>query len=150
SEHVELACLGPRSLRVAAALDGVGAVALGGHHLRGPGPEGGLHAVARAGARVPCSSWSETTSGSPRWAAMIARAAARPPDIVVTHGIPRLTAAERISYPSERARVPVGVLMTRSTAPRSIQSTTWSGPSLSLLICVAEMPMRLSDWAVPR
>jgi hypothetical protein len=37
------------------------------------------------------------TSASPRRAAAIARAAAIPPAIVVMQGIPRVTAAERIS-----------------------------------------------------
>ena len=44
-----------------------------------------------------CSSWSETTAGSPRRSAAIARVAAIPPAIVVMHGIPRPTAARRIS-----------------------------------------------------
>ena len=48
-------------------------------------------------AAVAWISCSETTSGSPRRAAAIARAAAIPPAIVVMHGIPRATAAERIS-----------------------------------------------------
>src|SRR5205823_1598414 len=50
-------------------------------------------------------SWSEITSGAPRRAAEMARAAAIAPAIVVMHGIPREIAAVRISYPSVRAPV---------------------------------------------
>jgi hypothetical protein len=63
----------------------------------------------------PWSSCSETTSGSPSRAARIARAAAWPPESVVMHGIPRATAARRISQPSCARPEPVGVLITRST-----------------------------------
>ena len=58
--------------------------------------------------RPPWSSCSDSTSGSPRRAAAIARAAASPPDSVVRHGMPRATAARRISQPSVRAPEPVG------------------------------------------
>ena len=81
---------------------------------------------------------------------MIARAAASPPDIVVMHGIPRVIAAERISYPSVRAPVPTGVLITRSTSPRSMQSTTCGEPSPILLMLAAGIPIRRIDCAVPR
>ena len=45
--------------------------------------------------------------------------------------------------------MPVGVLMTRSTSPRSIQSTTCGEPSASLLIRSTGMPMRAIARAVP-
>jgi hypothetical protein len=56
-------------------------------------------AERRDHARTPfaCSSCSDTTAGAPSRAAAIARAAAIPPAIVVTHGTPRATAARRIS-----------------------------------------------------
>ena len=44
-----------------------------------------------------CSSWSDTTSVSPLRLARIARCAALAPDIVVMQGMPRATAARRIS-----------------------------------------------------
>ena len=106
AQHVELSGLRARTGRVGAAQDGVGAVALGGRHAGGARAErrpdavgdGGAHCEDTAPAgRLRCSSCSETTSGSPRRAAMIARAAARPPDMVVMHGMPWVIAAERIS-----------------------------------------------------
>ncbi len=48
------------------------------------------------------------------------------------HGMPRVTAARRISQPSERAPEPVGVLITRSTSPPAIASTTCGEPSATL------------------
>ena len=48
-----------------------------------------------------------------------------------------MTAARRICQPSVRAPEPVGVLMTRSTSPRSIQSTTCGEPSPILLSACA-------------
>jgi hypothetical protein len=45
----------------------------------------------------PCSSWSEITDVSPERAARIARCAALAPDMVVMQGMPRPTAARRIS-----------------------------------------------------
>src|SRR4029077_14094993 len=76
-----------------------------------------------------CSSCSDNPGGWPSRSAAIARAAAIPPASVVTHGTPRATPPRRISYPSERAAVPGGVLITRSTSPLSIQSTTCGEPS---------------------
>ena len=68
--------------------------------------------------------------GSPsRRALAIARAAETPAESVVRQGIPCITAARRISQPSVRAPTPVGVLTTRSTSPRSIQSSTCGEPS---------------------
>ena len=40
--------------------------------------------------------------------------------------------------------------MTRSTSPRSIQSTTWGEPSPILLSASTGTPIRAIDWAVPR
>ena len=59
----------------------------------------------------------------------IARAADTPAASVVRQGMPCATAARRISQPSVRAPEPVGVLTTRSTSPRSIQSSTCGEPS---------------------
>ena len=52
---------------------------------------------AAAPAAVACSSWSERISGAASRDARIARWAALAPVIVVMHGIPRPTAARRIS-----------------------------------------------------
>src|SRR5581483_11383945 len=93
-----------------------GPPALGG---RRPGGVAGSRAQARpppvvamrlaACAPEACSSCRQRGSaGRSRWA-KIARAAAEAPVIVVTHGIPCRTAAVRISYPSLRAPLPVGV-----------------------------------------
>jgi len=51
------------------------------------------------------------------------------PTLAVLLVIPCAIAAVRISYPSDRAPVPTGVLITMSTSPRSIQSTTCGEPS---------------------
>ena len=109
-EHVELPGLGTRAARVIAPQDDVVAKPLARGDRRGAPAERRLDAVGtqcrRSGVRAaacacPCTcawiSWSESTPGSLRRAAAIARAAAIPPDIVVMHGIPRAIAAERIS-----------------------------------------------------
>src|SRR4051794_2689133 len=68
------------------------------HPRRGRGGAGPVaHALSAACDPRAWRSWSETTSGSPRRAAAIARAAAMPPDSVVMHGMPRAIAAPRIS-----------------------------------------------------
>ena len=59
-------------------------------------PGGSLRRAA-ARAAMPCSSWSEIGSAPPSRVATMARVAAEAPVSVVMHGIPRLTAAERIS-----------------------------------------------------
>ena len=46
--------------------------------------------------------------------------------------------------------MPTGVLITMSTSPRSIQSTTCGEPSPILLIASAGMPILRIAWAVPR
>src|SRR6478672_6020094 len=160
-EHVELAGARRGAVGVRRREDDVGAelVALG--HAEAAAPErrrgtalrGGAdrpHVAASARARPPWSSCSDSTAGAPCRAAEIARAAASPPDSVVRHGIPRATAARRISQPSVRAPEPVGVLTTRSTSPRSIQSTTWGEPSPTLFRRAAGIPMRSIASAVPR
>src|SRR3954447_2117690 len=108
------------------------------------------HRAASARAPPAWSSCSDSTGGAPWRPAEIARAAASPPESVVRHGIPRVTAARRISHPSARAPEPVGVLTTRSTSPFSIQSTTCGEPSPTLLIRSAGMPIRSIASAVPR
>ena len=65
-------------------------------------------------------------------------------------GIPRATAARRISQPSERAPEPVGVLITRSTSPEAIASTTCGEPSPTLRSVRTGTPMRAIACAVPR
>ena len=101
--------------------------------------------------RWPCSSCRQSTRGAPpARAPAIARAALTPAASVVTQGIPWLTAARRISRPSVRAPDPVGVLTTRSTSPRSIQSTTCGEPSPILFRRVTGMPIRVIASAVPR
>ena len=110
-EHVELARprLGP--VGVGDAQDAVGADRVVGRHgARAPAERGehpghdaaghiGTDAVVRGHAATSgrCSSCSESTSGSPARAARIARTAASAPESVVMHGIPRATAALRIS-----------------------------------------------------
>ena len=70
------------------------------------------------------------------------------PVIVVRQGIPLRTAALRIS-PSDRAPLPVGVLITRSTSRLRMKSTTWGEPSTILLIARTGMPIREIACAVP-
>src|SRR5205814_9503790 len=86
---------------------------------RGPaaerGERAGLGAHAGAGRLAPWSSCRERTGASPLRLARMARCAALAPVMVVTQGMPRATAARRISQQSVRAPEPVGVLMTRST-----------------------------------
>ena len=83
---------------------------------------------------MPWRSCRHRTSGSPSLRALaIARAADNPAESVVRHGIPCATAARRISQPSVRAPTPVGVLTTRSTSPRSIQSSTCGRAFLDLV-----------------
>ncbi len=79
----------------------------------------------------------------------MARWAALAPDMVVMQGMPRPTAARRISYPSARAPDPVGVFTTRSTSPDPIRSTTLGEPSKTFLIRSTGTPMRRMACAVP-
>src|SRR5690606_4165970 len=67
------------------------------------------------------------------------RATASPPWIVVTQGTPTLRAAWRITLPSERARPPRGVLITRCTSPARMRSRVSRGPSPTLLTASAAM-----------
>ena len=104
-QHVELTGGRTRAVCVGTAQHVVGAVAIMRDDRHGADPEGRQHAFAQAASRStlgppspdPCSACSESTSGSPRRAAMIARAAALAPEIVVMQGIPRVTEAARIS-----------------------------------------------------
>src|ERR1019366_8863355 len=150
AEHVELAGLRPWSNAVGDPQDHVGAVLLTGGNAGSPAAERGGHAGRTHRTSLRWSLCGETTSGTPRGAEAIARAAAIPPAIVVMHGTPLAIAAERISYPSVRAPVPTGVLITRSTSPRSIQSTTCGEPSPILLMSRAGIPIRRNACAVPR
>ena len=54
--------------------------------------------------------------------------AAEAPGTVVTHGMSRLTAALRISYPSLRAPLPCGVLMTSANSPALMRVTASRPP----------------------
>ena len=109
-EHVELPGRWARAAGIRGAQNDVVAEPLARDDRRAAPAERRLDAVGaqcrRSGVRAdacacPCTcawiSWSESTPGSLRRAAAIARAAAIPPDIVVMHGIPRAIAAERIS-----------------------------------------------------
>ncbi len=104
-EHVELPRAGSRPGWVAAAQHDIGTVGLArGDGGRAAAERSGRPAHATSvgrgsgwGPLIPWISWSERTSGSPRRAEAIARAAAIPPAIVVMQGIPRAIAAERIS-----------------------------------------------------
>ena len=141
-QHVELARLGARG-RVARTRGPRRARPLGGRATR---PGGGRTGALTA--RVDLLQRDHV--GSPSRAARIARAAAWPPESVVMQGIPRATAARRISQPSERAPEPVGVLMTRSTSPEAIASTTCGEPSPTLRSVRTGTPMRAIACAVPR
>src|SRR5919202_64599 len=159
-EHVELARPG---LRRPQAVDGrdqpVGAELARagdlGHPARGRGQRsglggGGAHRTSPpTGAPRPWSSWSAATGASAVRLALIARWAALAPLIVVMQGMPRVTAARRISYPSARGPGPVGVLITRSTSPASIRSTTCGEPWESFLIRSTGTPIRRIACAVP-
>ncbi len=77
---------------------------------------------------------------------------------MVTHGMPRRTAAVRISYPSSRGPdcpgLPNGVFTMRSTWPDRIRSTIVGSPSgpvpsLCLRTIVARTPLRRSTSPVP-
>ena len=81
--------------------------------------------------------------------APIARAAAEAPVIVVMQGMLRSIAARRISQPSVRAPRPAGVLITRSTSPDRMQSTTCGEPSPILFSCSTGMPIARIAAAVP-
>ena len=105
AEHVELARLGPGPVRVQSAQDHIGAVLVPGLHDHCAAAQRSNHALlcdvlGRAQLTTGLEawiSWSEITSGAPRRAAVIARAAAIAPAIVVMQGIPREMAAVRIS-----------------------------------------------------
>ena len=84
-EHVELARVGLRPVRVVADDDVVGADAPVLADLGEPAAER-RERPAHAWTPLACSSCSDTTGGSPTRAAAIARAAAIPPAIVVMHG----------------------------------------------------------------
>ena len=120
-QHVELAGSGLGTFAVDRAEDPVAAAGPVGHDGGGAPARRRQHALAHAASAersaTPCSSCSETRARRPRGAAAIARVAAEAPVSVVMHGMPRLVAAARISWPSARAPRPVGVLMTRSTVP---------------------------------
>ena len=111
-QHVELARPRRRPAGVGAAQEAVGADRLRGGDRGPPATEGRERAAGvghatsagRGGAGLASPfarrwiSCSDSTSGAaPSRAAPIARAAALPPDSVVMHGIPWLTAALRIS-----------------------------------------------------
>src|SRR6266702_2878526 len=115
---------------------------------RGPGPRSAL-----------ACSCSDRTPTSPRVIASMPCTAASRPWIVVTHGIPRRTAAVRISYPSSRGPdcpgLPNGVFTIRSTWPSRIWATMSGSPpgpapSLCLRTIVARTPWRRSTSPVPR
>src|SRR5271165_6457580 len=160
-DHGELAGLGVRPVGVGRAQHAVGAEPLDAGDPQGaPAERGEAHATgapsglagpAACSGREPCSSCRHRTSGSPsRRALAMARAAETAAESVVRHGIPCRTAALRISQPSVRAPTPVGVLTTRSTSPRSIQSSTCGEPSPILLRRCTGTPMRAIVSAVPR
>ena len=97
-EHVELARVRRRPLGVGGREHDVGADLAARGDLQAPAPErreralaAPRHAPAPAGAACAgrWTSCSDSTPSSPRRAAAIARAAARPPESVVRHGIPR-------------------------------------------------------------
>src|SRR6185437_9992472 len=101
-EHVELARarIGG-AIRVLRADQVVGAEPLVRRDGREPAAEGRQRAshagVLPAVRRAAWSSWSERTSGSPSRSARMARWAAVAPVMVVMQGMPRATAARRIS-----------------------------------------------------
>ena len=103
-QHVELPGLRAGPVGVGGPQNGVGPMLLAPGDGHVATAERRPHAVDDRRAGAQCTSevraWiscSETTCGSWRRAAEIARAAAIPPAIVVMHGIPRAMAAERIS-----------------------------------------------------
>src|ERR1019366_10588290 len=153
-QHRELPRLGLWPVGIGHPQDAVGAQLVHAGHPQQPAAEGGLaHATpapsgltdrcSRPARAMPWSSCRHSTSGSPsRRARTIARAAETPADSVVRQGMLWVTAARRISQPSVRAPTPVGVFRTRSTSPRSIQSSTWGEPSPILLRRSTGTPIR--------
>src|SRR5205085_10217161 len=90
-------------------------------------PDGGLEQGHFAARSEACSSCRGRTVMSPRISASMPITAAAAPGVVVMHGMSAVTAALRISYPSIRAPLPCGVLITRLTWPEAISDTA-SGP----------------------
>src|SRR5262245_46242212 len=160
-QHVELAGGRLRACGVEGREDPIAAGGEVPGHLAAAPAEGGSHPLAQLrrpggghlfdGSRSACrcSSCSALTSASSRAAAKIAREAAEAPVMVVTQGIPWRTASVLISYPSVRAPDPVGVLITRSTSPLRMQSTTFGEPSPIFLILRTGTPIREIASAVP-
>src|SRR5690606_1088312 len=125
-----------------------------------PCPEPFAHEEARSAA---CSFCRARTPTSPLIIASMPCTAAEAPCTVVTHGMPRATAALRISYPSIRGPLlPYGVLMTMSTPPSRMSSTTFFSPasapaatagvtasSCCLRTTRQDTPLRRSTSAVP-
>ena len=69
--------------------------------------------------------------------------------MVVMHGMPCSIAARRISQPSARAPRPTGVLITRSTSPPRMLSTTCGEPSPILFSFSTGTPIARIACAVP-
>ncbi len=104
-KHVELPRPRLRALAVESGDDQITARCLSRNNVAGATAERRQHALRQAclsvapcyACPIPCSSWSEIGSAPPSRVATIARVAAEAPVSVVMHGIPRFTAAERIS-----------------------------------------------------
>ena len=153
-----------RALAVVAGEHHVGAVLGAAGHRHDARPEGRDDAVGERAARTtrgsrlprdrraaePCSSCRETTLGSPGLGGADRAGGGHAAGDRGDAGDPAGDRG-RADLVAVRARAgPIGVLMTRSTSPRSIQSTTCGGPSPILLISSAGMPIRRSACAVPR
>ena len=113
-------------------------------------PPASCRAALAAGSSIPwCSSWSAITDTSPLRLARMARWAALAPLRVVMQGMPEPRRSGGSRSRRRGAPEPVGVLITMSTSPASIRSTTLGDPSDSFRIRSTGTPMRRIAWAVP-